>query len=95
MLPPLGGGEKAAVPSGGRCVAERPNVVRFDGLWTNDGGPMNTPNRLSFRIPTLVEGDAEGTLAIIALVVLVVVTLIFVARGLGWWGGQSTNGKSR
>ena len=43
----------------------------------------NRRNRLSLRIPWLVEAVAEGPLAIIVLLVLA--TLLIVARGIGWW----------
>lgn len=40
-------------------------------------------NRLSVRIPWLVEAVAEGPFAMIVLLVLVV--LLVSAKGLGWW----------
>jgi hypothetical protein len=40
-------------------------------------------DRLSFRIPWLLEAVAEGPLAIGVLLVLVV--FLTIAKGLGWW----------
>ena len=40
-------------------------------------------NRLSLRIPRLVEAVAEGPLAIVVLLVLAVLAL--TARRFGWW----------
>jgi hypothetical protein len=40
-------------------------------------------NRLSLRIPWLVEAVAEGPFAIVVLLALVI--LILAAKGLGWW----------
>lgn len=40
-------------------------------------------NRLSLRIPWPLEAVAEGPLAIVVL--LVVVIFIFAAKGVGWW----------
>jgi len=40
-------------------------------------------NRLSVRIPWLIEAVAEGPLAILVLLALVVLTM--AAKGLGWW----------
>jgi hypothetical protein len=38
-------------------------------------------NRLSFRIPFLFEGVADGTVAIIALLIV----FVFLTMGLRWW----------
>jgi hypothetical protein len=40
-------------------------------------------NRLLLRIPWLLEAVAEGPLAIVVL--LIVVIFIFGAKGVGWW----------
>jgi hypothetical protein len=40
-------------------------------------------DRLSFRIPWLVEAVAEGPLAIVVLFALVI--LILATKGAGWW----------
>ncbi len=40
-------------------------------------------NRLSVRIPWLIEAVAEGPLAIIVLLVLLLVAI--GTKGLGWW----------
>ena len=40
-------------------------------------------NRLSLRIPWLVEAAAEGPFAIVVLLVLAI--LVLAARGFGWW----------
>jgi hypothetical protein len=40
-------------------------------------------NRLSLRIPWLVEAVAEGPFAIVVLLVLAILAL--TARGFGWW----------
>jgi len=40
-------------------------------------------SRLLIRIPWMVEAVAEGPIAVSALAVIVVFTL--VAKGLGWW----------
>jgi hypothetical protein len=40
-------------------------------------------NRLSFRIPWLVEDVAEGPLAIGVLLILVL--FMIFAKGMGWW----------
>jgi hypothetical protein len=40
-------------------------------------------NRLSLRIPWLLEAVAEGPLAIVVL--LIVVIFIFGAKSVGWW----------
>ncbi len=40
-------------------------------------------NRLSFRIPWLMEAVAEGSLAISVLFVLVV--FMTITKGMGWW----------
>jgi hypothetical protein len=40
-------------------------------------------NRLSLRIPWLVEAVAEGPFAIVVLLLLVI--LILTAKGAGWW----------
>jgi hypothetical protein len=42
------------------------------------------PNRLSFRIPWLVEARAEGNVAVVTLALLVIATLLTMALGL--WG---------
>ncbi len=50
----------------------------------NRGSPIsNKRNRLSFRIPWMVEAQAEGPLAILVLFALVAVILL--TSGLGWW----------
>jgi len=41
------------------------------------------PNRLSVRVPWLIEAVAEGPLAIGVLFALAV--LVLLARGFGWW----------
>jgi hypothetical protein len=43
----------------------------------------NKRNRLSIRIPWMVEAQAEGPLAIIVLFALV--AGILLTKGLGWW----------
>jgi hypothetical protein len=43
----------------------------------------NRRNRLSLRIPWMIEAVAEGPLAIIALVGIAL--LVVIARALGWW----------
>lgn len=40
-------------------------------------------NRLSIRVPQVVEAVAEGQLAIVVLFVLAVLTLL--TKCLGWW----------
>jgi hypothetical protein len=40
-------------------------------------------NRLSLRIPWLVEAVAEGPFAIVVLLLLAVLAL--TGRGFGWW----------
>jgi hypothetical protein len=40
-------------------------------------------NRLSVRIPWLLEAVAEGPFAIIVLLALAV--LMIAAKGMGWW----------
>jgi hypothetical protein len=42
----------------------------------------NRRNRLSFRIPWLIEAVAEGPFAIVVLLVLAI--LVLTARGIGW-----------
>lgn len=42
-----------------------------------------TRNRLSFRIPWLIQADAEGPFAIVACLALVV--LLVAAKAIGWW----------
>lgn len=40
-------------------------------------------NRLSVRIPWLIEAVAEGPFAILVLLALAALTM--AAKGLGWW----------
>jgi len=40
-------------------------------------------NRLSVRLPWLIEAVAEGPFAILVLLALAV--LMMAAKGLGWW----------
>ncbi len=56
----------------------RPHADRASG-----GHVAEKRNRLSFRIPWLVEAVAEGPLAIAVLFVLVV--FMTFAKGWGWW----------
>jgi hypothetical protein len=42
----------------------------------------NRGNRLSLRIPWLIEAVAEGPFAIVVLLVLTI--LILTAKGIGW-----------
>jgi hypothetical protein len=42
----------------------------------------NRRNRLSFRIPWLIEAVAEGPFAIVVLLVLAI--LVLTATGIGW-----------
>jgi hypothetical protein len=44
---------------------------------------MQKRDRLSFRIPWLLEAVAEGPLAIITLFALALI--VIVTKSLGWW----------
>jgi hypothetical protein len=44
---------------------------------------MNKRDRLSLRIPGLIEAVAEGPGAIRTLFVLIL--LVIITKGLGWW----------
>jgi hypothetical protein len=53
------------------------------GLENETEAMASRRNRLSFRIPWLLEAVAEGPFAILVLLVLVI--LVLAARGVGWW----------
>jgi hypothetical protein len=89
---------KAGTPPRGRQTLPWSDGVRrrvrkieahdLDSLTLSGTGGGTMPqkhDRLSVKIPLVLEGVAEGRFAITALLILAVIVMVMATKSLGWW----------
>lgn len=70
------------LPGNGTCVGRGAHLRVTEARFQKETTMASRRNRLSLRIPWLIEAEVEGPFAIVVLLVLAI--LILTAKGIGW-----------